>query len=257
MLAGSVALVFAMFALLAFGVHAFSNLSDNSNAQPATITVSGTGKFSAAPDIAEFSFTVSNDAKTMTDAETAVTTQANALVSQLKKAGIADKDIQTTDFSAYPKYENQAIATPVIMCPGGACPSPVTNQVVVGYTVSTTYSVKVRDLTQVSAIASLITNANVNSVSGPNFTLDNPESVQNQARDLAIADAKTQASVLAKQLGVHLVRITDFQENDGGSVVPMYASAMKVGSVASAPTPDIESGQTTENVSVTITYQIK
>ena len=257
MFAASIALVFAMFALLAVGVHAFSKVdTDNSSATPATITVSGTGKASATPDIAQFSFTISHDAKTMSDAETAVSAQANALVTQLKAAGIADKDIQTTDFSAYPKYENQAVATPAIICASNNCPPPVTNQVIAGYTASTTYSVKVRDLTKADSISAMITAANVSSVSGPNFTIDNPDLVQNSARQVAITNAKTQAQVLAKELGVHLVRITDFQENDGGAPVPMYATAMK-SDAAAAPAPDLESGETTVNANVTITYQIR
>ena len=260
MMTASTTLIFAMFALLAFGVHSFSSLSaynGSGNATPATITVSGTGKSSASPDVAQFSFTVSHDAKTMSDAQSAVTTQANALVAQLKQAGVAPKDIQTSDFSAYPKYENRAVASPAIICANNYCPPPVSNQVIVGYTVSTTYSIKVRDLTQAGAIATLITSANVSSVSGPNFTLDDPKSLQNQARDLAIADAKDQAHILAKQLGVRLVRITDFQENGGGNPVPMYATAMKSDMAGSAPAPDLEAGQTTANVNVSITYQIK
>jgi len=252
----SITLVFAMFALLGLGVFAFTRSnSDNTNVQNVpTITVNGNGESFAQPDIAQFDFTVSQDAQSMTDAQTAASTTANALVAKLKADGVADADIQTTGFNANPKYENQSVAGPAIVCGGGMCP-PVVNQVIVGYTVAISYSVKVRDLSKAGDIAALIANGNVSNVDGPNFTLDDPSKVSNDARDKAIADAKKQAQVLADQLNVRLGRITSFQVSSGDNApVPMYASAMaKVGSAA----PDLQPGQTDVKSSVTITYEIK
>ena len=255
MLLGSIALVFAMFALLGLGVFAFAK-SDSSNTDATnvpTISVTGNGESFAQPDIAQFNFTVSQDAPKMTDAQSAATNHANALVAKLKDAGISAADIQTTGFDASPKYQNQSVAGPAIVCNGGYCP-PVTNQIIVGYTVSISYSVKVRDLSKVGDIATMITTGNVQSVDGPNFTLSNPDSVSNDARDKAITEAKAQAKVLADQLGVKLGRITSFQVSGGNNgAVPMVYSAM----AKSGATPDLEPGQTDVKSSVTITYQIK
>jgi uncharacterized protein len=254
-LLASITLVFAMFALLGLGVFAFAK-SDSSNTDITnvpTITVTGNGESFAQPDIAQFDFTVSQDASSMTDAQNTATTNANALVAKLKSAGIAAADIQTTGFNASPKYQNEIVNGPAIICPDGSCP-PVTNQVIVGYTVSITYSVKVRDLSQVGAIATLITNGNVQSVDGPNFGLANPNQVSNDAQAKAIADATAQADTLADQLGVHLGRITSFQTSSGNSgIVPMAYGAM----AKSAGAPDLEPGQTDVKSSVTITYEIK
>jgi len=263
MILGSVTLVFAMFALLGLGVFAFAKSSSENNSQtPGTITVNGTGEVYASPDVADFAATISVDASTMADAEKSATAKGNALIASLESAGIPKADITTTDYSANPKYENQAVATPMvapaIICNGGGCPSyPVTNSVIVGYTVSQSYSIKVRNLDNAGAIAKLLTDANISNVSGPNFAIDNPEDVQNQARAKAIADAKTQAQILAQQLGVKLGAITDFQVSNGGGIEPV-AFAMNATAVgASAPAPTLPSGQTDVTSNVTITYTIK
>ncbi len=257
MFIGSVTLLFAMFALLGLGVRAFTSDRDNTQATPATISVSGTGEIYASPDVANFTATVSADAATMSAAGAAATTQGNALLAKLESAGIAKADIQTTDYSANPKYENQAVAAPMIQCFGGSCPPPVSNSVIVGYTVSQSYSIKVRNLDSAGDIAKLLTSANLANVSGPNFAIDNPENVQNEARNKAIVDAQQQAKILAAQLGVHLKGITDFQVSNGGTVYPM-AYAMKADSVgAAAPSPVLNPGQSDITSNVTITYRIK
>lgn len=256
MLLGSIALVCAMFALLGLGVYAFTKSdSDNQAGSAGTITVTGNGETFAVPDIAEFTVTLQKDASTMADAQTQVAVDGNALIAALKNAGVAEKDIQTQGFNAFPKYENKPVS--LRPCSAIDCPPVDTNPVIVGYTVSHTYAVKVRDLSKVGDIAKLITDANVFSVSGPDFTVDDINAVNNQARDKAIADAKTQATILAHQLGVHLKKIVDFQVMNGGGNYPIYAKAMSADAgMSTAPSPTLEPGQTDVKVQVQITYKI-
>jgi uncharacterized protein YggE len=227
------------------------------DAQPSTITVSGQGETFAVPDVATFNFTVSQDAKTMADAQGKVSDIGNKLVATLKSKGIEAKDIKTEGFNAYPKYENKSVS-PISACTPTYCPGYNTNPVIVGYTVSHTYSVKVRDLDKASDIAKTLTDSGASSISGPDFTVDDIQKVQNEARDKAIADAKTQARVLARQLGVRLVEIVDFQVVGSGPIYPMYAKAtMAQGADAAVPAPAIEPGQTDVKVQVQITYRIR
>lgn len=256
MLIGSIAMLFAMFAMLAVGVNAFAK-ADATNDGGATITVSGNGEAFATPDIARFTFTVQKDAKTMNEAQTAATADANAVVQKLKDAGIESKDIKTEGFNAFPKYEDKRMS--ISACTPTYCPpyNPG-NPVITGYTVSTTYSVKVRNLDQAGDIAQLITASNVFSINGPDFTFDNPNKAQNEARADAIADAKVQARVLSKQLGVRLGKIVDFQVSGDGNYPIYYAKDMAMGAnVESAPAPIIEPGQTDVKVEVNITYRVK
>ncbi len=226
-------------------------------AQQPSITVSGTGEVFAIPDTAQFSFTISKDAKTMAEAQKQVSDIGNDLIAKLKAAGIDEKDIKTEGFNAYPKYETKAMisaCTPTY-CPGAG------NPVIVGYTVSHTYSVKVRNLNKSSDIAKLLTDAGVSSLNGPDFTIADIDSVKNDARDKAIADAKEQAKVLARQLGVRLGEIIDFQVVDNGYYpMPMYARASAVadaGMAEKVTAPDIQPGQSDIKVQVQITYRIR
>lgn len=222
-----------------------------------SISVSGTGEMNVSPDIAQFTFSVSKDAATIASARDEVTTIGNDLIAKLKAAGIAEKDIKAENLSTYPKYENKRVS--MQPCTPMYCPPSDTNPVIVGYTVSINYSVKVRDLDQVSKIAELLTNAKLFSLNGPNFSIDDVKAVQDQAREKAIDDAKAQAKVLARQLGVRLGKIVDFQvDGAGGMPVPMYDRAMNVGaSVEKAVAPELPTGETKVTSNVVITYSIR
>jgi uncharacterized protein YggE len=212
-----------------------------------TVAVSGTGEAFAVPDIAAINFTVSNDAKTMEGAQKAL--------AYLKTQGIDDKDIKTEDFSANPKYEWQA--TPAIACIASMpCPSGG-NNVAVGYTVSQTVSVKVRKTDIAGAIVTGLGTAGVTNISGPNFTVDNPDAVSAQARSKAIDDAKAKANELAKELGVKIIRIVNFSEN-GNNPYPMYMNEKMDSVGAAAPqAASLPVGQNKYTSNVTITYEIR
>ncbi len=257
-LIASLALVVATLGMIlgGFGRHPKMGGFSDGIQQP-SITVSGNGEVFAVPDVVQFSFTITKDAKTMADAQKQVSDLGNGLISKLKAAGIDEKDIKTEGFNAYPKYENKvAMGMP---CSPTYCPPYDGNPVITGYTVSHTYSVKVRNLEKSSDIAKLLTDTNVSSINGPDFTIADIDSVKNDARDKAIADAKAQAKILAKQLGVRLGDIIDFQVVDGGYYpVPMYAKAGMMDSAATpVAAPTIEPGQSDIKVQVQITYRIR
>jgi uncharacterized protein YggE len=221
-----------------------------------TIQVSGTGDAFAVPDIADINFSISNDAKTMDAAQKLTTDTANKALAYLKSQGIADADIKTTDYSANPKYEWHN--APQLCLNNQPCP-PGGQNVQVGFTVSESMDVKVRKTDQAGAIVTGLGSAGVTNISGPNFTVDNEDTVKAQARSKAIDDAKAKADELAKELGVKLVRIVNFSENSGGNPYPIYAmdaKVMSVGAAAPAPAP-LQTGQNKYTSDVTITYEIR
>jgi uncharacterized protein YggE len=216
-----------------------------------TINVSGEGEVYVKPDIAEFTFSVSNDAKTVADAQKVSTDKINAIISYLKEAKVDDKDIKTTDYSITPKYEYQNVT-----CLNGYCPNG--NQVLVGYTVSQTVDVKVRTLADAGTILANIGSKGATNVSDLNFTVDDQKAVEANARTLAIQDAQKKADILAKSLGVALVRVTNFSE--GQPVVPYFTSMkMESAGMGGAPVaaPSIPTGQNKVTSNVTITYEIQ
>lgn len=217
-----------------------------------SITVNGTGDATAVPNVATFSFTVTENAKTVDAAQTAATAKINDALKTVRASGVADKDISTDSYSISPHYEYSGGVCSVNYCP----PS---KQTLTGYDVSETISVKVRDLSKAGDIFSSIGSVGVQNVNGLNFSIDDPSSVQATARGKAIADAQAKASELAKQLGVSLVRVVSFDESSGNAYPrPMaYAMDAKASTGAAAPAPEIPTGEQKVTDSVTITYQIK
>lgn len=235
-----------------------------------TISVTGTGDAYAVPDVATFSFSVTETAKTVTLAQSQATDKINSALTAVRNAGVANKDIQTTSYSINPHYEYQnavcPVATPMVATPpGGSSVSssaitycPPGKQTLTGYDVSQTITVKVRDLDKAGDIFASIGSLQVDSINGLTFSVDNPDTVQSQARALAITDAKAKADTLASQLGVHLVRVVSFNEDSGAYPQPVMYAMNSVGSVApKASTPEVPAGQQKVTDNVTITYEIQ
>ena len=212
-----------------------------------TITVSDTGEIYAKPDLALTTFSVISEEKTVAEALSQNTEKMNAVIDFVKGQGVEDKDLKTTSFNIYPRYEWREGKTEIP-------PQPQGKRVLVGYEVRQSLEVKIRDLEKIGAIIEGATGAGANQAGDLQFTIDKEDELKKQARDQAIEKAKTKAKELASQLGVNLVRITDFQES---SLVPRYYGLEKVTVPgAGEATPQIELGENKIEVTVTITYEI-
>ena len=217
------------------------------------ISVSGYGEAFGAADIATFSFSVVSEKSTVAAAQTDATNKINAITKYIKDAGVVEKDIQTTDYSVYPQYEYNQIVCVSYPCPSG-------RQVLKGYQVRQTTTIKVRDLAKAGELLTGVGGKGATEMSGLNFTFDDPNKLQNDARGKAIADAKAKADQLAKQLGVRLVRVVSFNENGGGYPGPMYYakdSVVGMGGAEPARAPEISVGQNKVSSNVSITYEIR
>jgi uncharacterized protein YggE len=217
-----------------------------------TITVEGSGDAVAIPDIATFSFTVTKTASTVADAQKQATDQSNAALKAVRDGGVADKDIQTTSYNISPRYEYQSgVCSSVGVCK----PS---KSVLTGYDVSQSTEVKVRDLSKAGALFASIGSLGVENVNGLTFSVDKPDSVQAQARGVAITKAQDKAKELAGQLGVSLVRIISFSENGSSPRSVMYslAASDKMMTSAAAVAPEVSVGEQKVTSSVSITYEI-
>jgi uncharacterized protein len=216
-----------------------------------TISVSGTGDIYAKPDLAVGTFSVVSEAKTVAEAMADNTTKMSSVVEAVKELGAADKDLQTTNFSVYPRYEYQKVDGP------DAAIYPNGKSVLVGYGVNSSLQVKMRDMEKIGQIIEGATKAGANEVGDLQFTIDKQDDLKKQARDQAIGQAKAKAEDLASQLGVRLVRIANFNEN---SYLPYvsYAKDMAVGAGGmAAPAPSIQTGENKVESTVNITYIIE
>lgn len=219
-----------------------------------TITVSGTGKSTSVPNIAQVTFTVQESAATVKGAQDAATKRTNDALAAVKALGIEDKDVKTLGYQVYPQYASQ---TPP--CPSGAlCPTTQSNKIT-GYQVSQTVQVKIRATDKAGDVLQKLGTLGVQNISGPDFMLDDDHTVQDEARAEAIKDAHDKAEVLAKQLHVRLGKVMNFSEN--GGYLPMYSGYAKGGmamdSAVATPAPSLPVGQNETNVTVQITYEIR
>lgn len=207
------------------------------------ITVSGEGKISASPDIAQLTFGVqTGPQKTAQAAMEMLKKDMNAAFAAAKAQGVDEKDIRTESFSLSPSYDwNDG------------------TQKLRGYEANQTLRVKVRDLEKMSGILTAVTEAGANQAGGIEFTIDDQDALMTQARTIAIGKAKAQAETLAKELGVRLVKITGFNEG-GGYIPPMpYATRtanMEMGMGGAAMDVALPAGQQDITVNVSLTYEI-
>lgn len=237
--------IFLIALIISTGVDIRNKIIETKN----TISVSETGEIYAKPDLALTTFSVITEAKTVAQAVSENTKKMNAVIDFVKGRGVEEKDLKTTSFNIYPRYEYQKVETEIYPYPPG-------KRVLVGYEVTQSLEVKIRDMVKIGDIIQGATDAGANQVGDLQFTIDKEDELKKQAREQAIEKTKTKAKELAGQLGVKLVRITNFSES---SVIPYYYGLEK----AAAPsgvgggTPQIETGENKIEVTVSITYEIR
>jgi uncharacterized protein YggE len=217
-----------------------------------TISVSGYGESYSTPDIATFNYSVASEKATVADAQADATAKANAILDYLKSEGVDEKDIQTSNYSINPQYDYAGT-----VCANGYCPPG--RQTLRGYEVRQTTTIKVRDTAKAGGLLAGIGGKGATEVSGLQFTFDDPQQGQLEARAEAIADAKAKANELAKQLGVSIVRVVSFNESSGGAPVPMYAKMLDsaAGNAVAQSAPELSVGQNKTSSNVSVTYEIR
>lgn len=204
------------------------------------ITVVGQGEAFGAPDQANVQVGVEVFTPTVNEA----TAQNEAVIQQIMDAltalGIAENDIQTTNYSLWAEqiYGDQG--------PEGIAGYRVTNQV----------NVTIRDINQVSDVLAAVTEAGANTIYGISFSVADPAALEEEARAAAMADARVRAESLAELAGVSLGDITIISEVVGQPVMPLGLGGGMVMAEAAA-SPSVSPGQLSYQVQVQVTYGIQ
>lgn len=228
-----------------------------SSVQPGTyrsFSVSSEGKTVAIPDIATFTASVITEGgKDLGSLQAQNTSKTNKIIAYLKDKGVEDKDIKTQSYNVDPRYQYSNCG-PVSYGSSSTCPPPT----IVGYTITQTVSVKIRDLAKAGAIIGGVVDSGANSVSQLQFTLDNPDAAKASARGEALAKAKAKAEEIAKQGGFGIGKLLYIQINDGAQYSPVFygMGAGASSKAEAAPAPSVEPGSEEVKVSVTLTYEI-
>ncbi len=179
----------AAAAFLVLASACFETSVDEAGPEPRSISVSGTGEVQAEPDIATVSTGVEVQAATVAEARAGAAQAANAVVAALRANGVEDSDIRTVDFSIRPMYDYSG-ETPRI----------------VGYFVSNNVLVTVREVESVGELIDAVAEAGGDAVrfNGISFSHADPAALTEQARALAVEDARAKAEQLAELTGVTL-----------------------------------------------------
>jgi uncharacterized protein len=212
------------------------------------LTLSAEGKAVGKPDLAVFSAGVTSSGKTASEALAANSAAMTRAMAALKKAGIADRDIQTSDLSLYPVYAN------VPQQPGDMLEQQVPP--IIGYRVNNTINVRQRKLDQYGVVIDTLVRAGANQVNGPSFQIEDNSAALDLARANAMQSARKRADLYAKAAGLRVLRIVSISE--GGGYAPpmpvMYARAAMADS-AGAP-PPVSAGEVQSNMNVTVLFEL-
>ena len=226
--------------MLALPVHAFAD-----EPKPGTIQVSATGTASVAPDMAIINLSVVREAETARTALSENTEAMSVVLAALKTSGIEDRDLQTSNFNIQPKYFYPKVRKDNQQEPPR----------IVGYTVSNSLTVRVRDLTQVGTILDQAVTLGVNSGGGITFTSDKPDETIEKARKSAMGKAIAKATTLTEAAGVELGRIVDISETTRGRPRPRRMARMQADSMEAAPVP-VAAGENNYSVTVNVRWEL-
>jgi uncharacterized protein YggE len=240
----SLGLALAALAVMATGCNITSPPAQSSSAgiygQSTGIWVTGEGKATAVPDIATLSLGVQVQESTVAQAQGEASTAMNAIVNELKSAGVADKDIQTQQFSIVPIYNTN---------------KDTGEQTLAGYRVNNFVTAKIRHVADAGTVidAAVSAGGNYTTIQGISFSVDDPSPYQKTARQAAMADAQAKAKTLADAAKVSLGAPTYI--NESGGITPV--NLVPAPAAPSLPSTPISPGETTITVDVQMVYSIK
>ena len=205
------------------------------------LDISATGEVTRVPDLAIISAGVQTLQPTATGAIESNAARMERVRAALKRAGIADADIQTSSISLNPEYryvENQ--------------PPRLT-----GYRATNSVNVKFRDLKRTGAILDALVAEGANQISGPNLTIDKPDQALDEARAKAISNGRARAQLYARALGMQVARLLSVSESGGYSVPPPMPYAMRDSAQASVAKTEIDPGTQQLQVNVSMSFELR
>ncbi len=205
------------------------------------LSVVGEGKVEAVPDTATVTAGITvNRASSVDAAQSQVDSVNNAIIDAMKRLGIEEEDIKTSQYSVNPNYSYNE-----------------RTQSIDGYNAQASVTIKTNDIDLVTQIVSDATSAGANQINGVSFSIDDPSSLREEARSKAIEDAKEQAKKLSRELGISLGGVTNIVEQSGGLPQPYFGKAEMAFDVAEASGPVVEPGSQEVSSTVTVYFEIR
>ena len=236
--------VFLLALIADYGISAYQQVQSTQKDKD-TITISATGEVDAKPDLAVASISVMTEGKDPKAVQDQNSEKINKVTAYLKDSGVAEDDIQTQNYNLYPRYDYTD-----------------NKQVLSGYTLYQTVVVKMRDLEKVGEMVKGVVQNGANSISSLAFTIDKPDDLKQEARKLALENAKAKAAELARVAGVSLGKVKSFSESGDSMPPPMpyydsMAESRSLGIGGGGAAPDVQPGSTTVSATVYVTFELK
>lgn len=227
--------------LLALGPFTMTHAHDRpalATSDGTLLSVSAHAEASRAPDVASLSTGVVTQAADANAALKANSAQMAKVVATIRAAGVAERDVQTSGISIQPQYRYAENQPPVIT----------------GYQASNTVNIKVRDIGKLGEVLDALVASGANQVNGPNFEIDQPEAVYDEARQAALKQAQARAAMYAQSLGLRVRRIVSISEGGGFQPpMPMMKAMAMDARMESAP---VAPGETTLGANLDVVFEL-
>lgn len=212
-------------------------ISTRSLDKETTFQVTGEGIVFVKPDVAEISFSTQIEGTTVKDVQSRANEIINRATAQLKKLGLKDEEMKTTNYNLTPKYRYD-----------------FGRQTLDGYFANLTLQIRVKDFAQLNEAVDAAVAAGVNQVGNLTFSVEDREKFVQQARVKATQEAQRKAQALAGAAGMKLGRITNITEN-APTPPPIYLRTAELGAPAAGQQTQIQPGENEIRVSVTLFYE--
>lgn len=201
------------------------------------VSVVGQGIVLAQPNLARITVGVEISDQSLANAQAQAAQRMDAVVAKLKADGIADDDIRTVSYNVTPQYDQQVLR---------------------GYSVQNLVEVRSRNVSALGALLDDAVGSGATRIYGISFESSDMESLKNQARDQAMANAAAKAQQLAKDGGVNLGRPIAIEENDASGVTPVQVrTAAPAAAAQAAPQTPVQTGQLQVSTTVHVLYAIQ
>lgn len=209
-------------------------------AQGTLLTVSAEGKVEGRPDMATINLGVTTEAQTAAAALAENARRMSALTQALRRAGIAERDIQTSNVSVNPQQQYRENEPPLTT----------------GYQANNTVTAKIRNIDNTGRVIDAAVNAGGNTVNGVFFSYQNPDEQLDAARRNAIAEARRRAEIYASALNLRVHRVVAVQEG-GGYSPPYPMPVMRMEAAQDSAATQISPGQIETTASVNVTFELR
>ncbi len=220
---------------------------DESRPRPSTITVSATGSLTLVPDQAFVTFGMDTAARSLADAQRQNNAVMSKVMERLRERNIEKERVQTSSFTVSPQYKPS---------PKRSNDVPPASPEIIGYVVSNTVTVDVRNLEKIGAVIEEVLAAGANHFQGLRWALRDERPTKLEALKIAAASAREKAVALSEALHVKLVRVLSV--NEGGHIVRPISSMARsmVAMEAGGGEPPISPGEMKVEATVTLVYEI-